>query len=92
MLTQNIVSKVVYSMLPFGSEASWYCHHISYIYDNTLTRISKSYKNMKRFKNVIKIIGTLMVLYRKTIEKMYNPDGIFLENCLKKYKNVFKEC
>lgn len=47
---------------------------------------------MKRFKNVIKIIGTLMVLYRKTIEKMYNPDGIFLENCLKKYKNVFKEC
>ena len=87
--TKIHVSKIVYNMLPFGSEASWYCHHIPYINDQTQIKIYKTYKNINKFKTFIKIIGKFMILYRITLEKMYNPNSLFVKNCADKYSHIF---
>ena len=51
--------------------------------------LKKLEKKKTKIKNIIYFIGFLMKTLKNVIEKRYKPDGIHVQECMKKYKNIF---
>jgi hypothetical protein len=69
-----------------GSQAGWMVFFKNDILDSITEQLNNYNNKKKRIKTIIRCIGSFMVLYRKTIEKRYAPDGMF-EKEASKYWN-----
>ena len=60
-----------------GSQAGWVVFFKNDLLDNITEQLNNYNNKKKRIKTIIRCIGSFMILYHKTIEKRYAPEGMF---------------
>ena len=80
-----IIHKEVYKYQEgeLGSEAGWILILRNDLLKTITNKLKTHIKKYNRLLLIIRCIGRFMVLYRKTIEKRYAPEGIFETESIK---------
>ena len=73
-----------------ASLAAWYNFTRENIIKKCDKRLNRLNYNMKIFKIQVKFIGKIKILWNNTIEKLYSPDSIFVQECCQKYQNIMQ--
>ena len=73
-----------------ASLAAWYNFTRDEIIKKCIERFTRLEKNMKIFKIQARFIGKIKILWNNTVEKIYSPDSIFVQECCQKYENILQ--
>lgn len=66
-----------------GSEAGWVMFFKKDLLNTIVDQLNGLSNRKKRIKTLIRCIGSFMLLYHRTIEKRYAPEGIFETESIK---------
>ena len=73
-----------------ASLAVWYTFTREEIVKKCHKRLNRLNYNMKILKIQVRFIGKIQRLWNNTVEKLYCPDNIFVQECCQKYQNILK--
>lgn len=86
----NVLDEPTVKKMFEASLAAWYNFTREEIIKRCHKRLIRLNHNMKIFRIKVRFIGKIKILWNDTVEKLYSPDSVFVEECCQKYQHIFK--
>ena len=97
-ISDNSLNKIIDFILDQGevkrmfeaSLSAWYNYTREEVIKRCHTKIIRLDHNMRILRIQVRFIGKMKILWNNTVEKLYLPDSIFVQECCKKYENILQ--